>query len=235
VYNFGAEIDTIADELALLRHFLRIYAIDQAIFYTGGNDATNHYMATAGPQGPQLLGGAHAFELIKVAHRFSGKYLPPDNALLARIDNEVLPGLAHSNTLRDGIAAAAYCRTAAMRCDFMLQPMLLTRRNPVGPEVAMGRPSSSSIRATMPPSRPSIEARASSTQPSTTCRTCSTARPRRCSSMRSIPTRWATGSLPNASPPSWLPACSEALPQGAGRYWQPKRRPPAEVQPGEAS
>ena len=56
------------------------------------------------------------------------------------MDDEILPRLARTNALRDGIAAAsAYCRAATMRCDFMLQPMLLTRRTPIGPEVAIAQ------------------------------------------------------------------------------------------------
>ena len=138
VYNFGIEIAAMAEELALLRRFRDLYAIDQTVFYTGGNDAILHYLRAATPQRPRLVGGPLAFELIKVADRLSAKLLAPDAALLGKMDNEVLPRLARTNSLRDGIAAAtAYCRTAAMRCDFMMQPMLLARRTPVGPEVAI--------------------------------------------------------------------------------------------------
>jgi len=138
VYNFGIEIAAMAEELALLRRFRDLYAIDQTVFYTGGNDAILHYLRAATPQRPRLVGGPLAFELIKVADRLSAKLLAPDAALLDKMDNEVLPRLARTNSLRDGIAAAtAYCRTAAMRCDFMMQPMLLARRTPVGPEVAI--------------------------------------------------------------------------------------------------
>jgi hypothetical protein len=140
VYNFGIEIAAMAEELALLRRFHDLYSIDQTVFYTGGNDAILHYLRAATPQRPHLVGGPHAFELIKFAHRLSAKFLAPDAALLNKIDNEVLPRLARTNSLRDGIAAAtAYCRTAAMRCDFMLQPMLLARSTPIGPEVAITR------------------------------------------------------------------------------------------------
>jgi hypothetical protein len=138
VYNFGIEIAAMAEELDLLRRFRDLYSIDQTVFYTGGNDAILHYLRAATPQRPHLVGGPHAFELVKVAHRLSAKFLAPDAVLLAKMDNEVLPRLARTNSLRSGIdAATTYCRTAAMRCDFMLQPMLLTRRTPVGPEVAI--------------------------------------------------------------------------------------------------
>jgi hypothetical protein len=140
VYNFGIEIAAMPEELALLRRFRELYSIDQTVFYTGGNDAILHYLRAATPDRPRLVGGPHAFELIKVAHRLSARFLAPDAALLDKIDNEVLPRLARTNSLRDGIAAAtAYCRTAAMRCDFMLQPMLLARSTPIGPEVAITR------------------------------------------------------------------------------------------------
>jgi hypothetical protein len=140
VYNFGIEIAAMAEELALLRRFRDLYSIDQTVFYTGGNDAILHYLRAATPQRPHLVGGLHAFELIKFAHRLSAKFLAPHAALLDKMDKEVLPRLARKNSLRDGIAAAtAYCRTAAMRCDFMLQPMLLARSTPIGPEVAITR------------------------------------------------------------------------------------------------
>ena len=38
VYNFGIEGAELKSELALLKRFKEIYAIDQAIFYTGGNN-----------------------------------------------------------------------------------------------------------------------------------------------------------------------------------------------------
>jgi hypothetical protein len=140
VYNFGIEIAAMAEELALLRRFRDLYSIDQTVFYTGGNDAILHYLRAATPQRPHLVGGPHAFELIKFAHRLSAKFLAPHAALLDKMDKEVLPRLARTNSLRDGIAAAtAYCRTAAMRCDFMLQPILLARSAPIGPEVAITR------------------------------------------------------------------------------------------------
>jgi hypothetical protein len=139
VYNFGIEIAAMAEELDLLRRFRDLYSIDQTVFYTGGNDAI-HYLRAATPQRPHLVGGPHAFELIKVAHRLSARFLAPDAALLDKMDNEVLPRLARTNSLRSGIdAATANCRTAAMRCDFMLQPTLLARSTPVGPEVAITR------------------------------------------------------------------------------------------------
>jgi len=142
VYNFGIEAAAIRNELSLLRRFRDLYAIDQTVFYTGGNDATERYLDAVAPPGRLggLLGGVNAFELIKIGHRLSAKLWDPAPAFLARMDNDILPQLARTNSLRDGIIAAdAYCRTTMMRCDFMLQPMLLARRTPIGPEVAMAR------------------------------------------------------------------------------------------------
>ena len=44
VYNFGIEGAELKSELALLKRFKEIYAIDQAIFYTGGNNVGGAYM-----------------------------------------------------------------------------------------------------------------------------------------------------------------------------------------------
>jgi hypothetical protein len=66
--------------------------------------------------------------------------LGPSPGLVARLDNDILPKLARDNSLRDGVIAAdAYCRAAGIGCDFILQPMLLTRREPRGPEIGVAR------------------------------------------------------------------------------------------------
>ncbi len=140
VYNFGVDSMVIADELAVLKRFRETYAIDQVIFYTGGNDATGSYMGNAlAPDGVAgLVSGINAFELLKVASRLKARMAGPSPGLIARFDNERLPELARRNSLHDGVAAAnAYCRANALRCDFVLQPMLLTRKNPRGPEARM--------------------------------------------------------------------------------------------------
>jgi len=35
--------------------------------------------------------------------------------------------------------ARTYCRQQKLQCEFVLQPMLLLRKNPVGPEIALAR------------------------------------------------------------------------------------------------
>jgi hypothetical protein len=58
VYNFGIEAIDIAGELAVLRRFRELYSIDQVIFYTGGNEATQSYleaMTAPGTHAPSLL------------------------------------------------------------------------------------------------------------------------------------------------------------------------------------
>src|SRR5215472_7047254 len=65
VYNFGIEAHEITDELTLLRRFRELYSIDQVIFYTGGNDATQSYLnAITAPEArpPRLLDGGTSFE-----------------------------------------------------------------------------------------------------------------------------------------------------------------------------
>lgn len=142
VYNFAIDSMAIAEELAVLKRFRELYAIDHAVFYTGANDATDSYLGGAAPRdrlaGP--LGGANAFELIKVAGRLNAMLLGPSASLVAKLDNEVLPGLARHNSLRAGVVVAdAYCRAAGIGCDFILQPMLPTRREPRGPEISVAR------------------------------------------------------------------------------------------------
>src|SRR5215831_6123727 len=64
VYSFGIEAHEITDELTLLRRFRELYSIDQVIFYTGGNDATQSYLNAITPPGthaPSLLGGGTSF------------------------------------------------------------------------------------------------------------------------------------------------------------------------------
>src|SRR6516165_4993704 len=96
IYNFGIEAIGIADELAVLRRFRELYSIDQVIFYTGGNDATQSYLNAMTPPGthrPGLLSGGNPFELIKVVRALQAKFIKPSTGLLAQIDAEVLPKL----------------------------------------------------------------------------------------------------------------------------------------------
>jgi lysophospholipase L1-like esterase len=142
VYNFGIEAVTVASELALLKRFRDLYDIDEVVFYTGANDATYRYMAEAVAKDGfgGLLQGASAFELIKTAHRLAAKLGDPSPMILTKFDTEVLPQLARSNSLRDGLVEAdQYCRTTMMHCNFMLQPTLLRRKVPRGPEIEIAR------------------------------------------------------------------------------------------------
>ncbi len=142
VYNFGIDAITITEELLLLKQFQQRYAIDQIIFYTGANETTQGYQNAAAPQGSYgaIFSGITAFELIKVADRLKTKLLDPAPSVLARLDNEVLPRFAQRNSLRDGlIEADVYCRAVTIRCDFILQPVLLLRSEPRGPEIPLAR------------------------------------------------------------------------------------------------
>jgi len=119
VYNFGIEGATLKGELTVLRRFRDIYAIDQVIFYTGGNDVTLNHMnrdaAGLGLAAAQTTG----FELVRAALRvvalWSDQTTPEPAAAVDR------------NSLRDGIAEAqSYCAATAMHCDFFLQPLIFT-------------------------------------------------------------------------------------------------------------
>jgi lysophospholipase L1-like esterase len=143
VYNFGIEAIDIAGELAVLRRVREQYSIDQVIFYTGGNDAGQSYLDAITPpetRPPRLLDGGNSFELIKVIRVLQAKFIKPSEGFLAHLDTEVLPKLLQNNSLIIGMAEArTYCRQERLQCEFVLQPMLLLRKNPVGPEIALAR------------------------------------------------------------------------------------------------
>jgi hypothetical protein len=137
VYNFAIDSIELAQELNVLKRFREVYAIDHAIFYTGGNDATSAYVNAMAPADgfAGLLSGVNQFELLKVAGRLQAVLLGPPPGVLAKFDNDIIPKLAKANALRDGVIAAdGYCRMLGLRCDFILQPMLTLRTQPVGPE-----------------------------------------------------------------------------------------------------
>ena len=139
VYNFGIDSASLSDELALLKRFQKTYEIDQVIFLTGANDVTFTYMGMASPADGfgGLIAGVNAFELLKAIGRLKVS-APP--ALLEKLDNELLPGASRRNSLLNGIIAAdEYCREIALRCDFVLQPVLLSRRKPIGPEIRLAQ------------------------------------------------------------------------------------------------
>ncbi len=139
VYNLAVEGLTIAKEIDVLRRFRLLYSIDQVVHYTGGNDATDGYLVEVLQEDPEPISGTIEFELIETARRLKTMLLGPSANLLARIDN-VLPRLAQHNSLQDGVVAAdKYCRASAIRCDFFLQPMLVTRNTPRGSEIRIAK------------------------------------------------------------------------------------------------
>jgi hypothetical protein len=142
-FNFGIEGATVAQELAVLKQFRDVYGIDQAIFYTGANDALSAYMEMAGAGRIHLFdatAGLTSFELIKAAMRFSQTASEPSPAALDKLEHEMLTSLQHVNRLRTGLMAAEeYCNATRLRCEFLLQPLLFTRASPVGPETHLAR------------------------------------------------------------------------------------------------
>ena len=111
------------------------------MFYTGANDSFDTYLRlTSAQEELGRLAEPRTFELIKVARRVLGLMTGPAAATLAKLDREVLPRTAQSNSLRDGIIAADKYRAAAMlRCDFVLQPIMATRQPAVAEEIAVAR------------------------------------------------------------------------------------------------
>jgi hypothetical protein len=131
ILNFGMPGAQISDELALLKESRNLYQIDRVVFYTGGNDTIFSYRnelqkELGGVEGQSIIA---SFELFRTFNRLWMKLIGPSEYLLARIDRVVLPHLERYNSLRDGILAAdKYCSALAMRCDFVLQPVLVTRK-----------------------------------------------------------------------------------------------------------
>lgn len=139
VYNFGIEDANMAKELALLEHFKNIYSIDQVVFFSGGADVLGEYFAIKG----QPLGAAPDritnFETYRTIDRIRTTWFSPSPGRLAQIERS-LSRVAKTNRLTDGIIAADdYCRAAALRCDFVLMPLLATRQLPIGTEVKLAQ------------------------------------------------------------------------------------------------
>src|SRR5260370_42334514 len=81
-------------------------------------------------------GSLAGLELYKAIERTRATWCGPSPDRLARFDARLLARSAEKkNRLTDGIVAANnYCRAAALRCDFVLQPLIGFRRSPVGTE-----------------------------------------------------------------------------------------------------
>jgi hypothetical protein len=136
VYNFGIGGREIQHELALLKKFRDVYAIDQVVFYTGGNYVVYSYMRQFSPSEDTFQ--LDTWELVKTAQRVHAQLFPTSKGMLDRLDADILPRLRKVNPLRVGILAADdYCHRTGLRCDFVLQPMLATRRTASGKELEM--------------------------------------------------------------------------------------------------
>jgi hypothetical protein len=134
VYNFGIEGANISRDLALVRHFKDIYGIDRVIFIVGGAET---WAAYSDIERPDLVN----FELQKAMRWIMATWFEPSPARLAQFDAQY-QALSPDKKRRlvDGIKAANdYCRSASLRCDFILQPQLGSRRPLVGTEVQLAQ------------------------------------------------------------------------------------------------
>ena len=132
VYNFGIEGVQLANELALLERFRDVYALDQVVFYTGGNDVLRAYYDRL--PSANAWTGFISLELVKAAGRLAAK-LRPSGPTLDAAERERMRG---ANRLIDAMrAAAAYCGEQRLACDVVLQPWLISRAQPVGPETRL--------------------------------------------------------------------------------------------------
>jgi lysophospholipase L1-like esterase len=138
VYNFGIGGANLRQELELLKFFRDTYAIDQVLFYTGGNDSLASYIGTTNSRYGPWLGLTTSFELIKLMVRLQAMWSDPAPGILQWLDSEVLPTAMQNNTLSNNIAAAEkYCQSSNLRCDFVLQPMMVRRNAHWGSEAHM--------------------------------------------------------------------------------------------------
>jgi hypothetical protein len=129
VYNFGIDGASLLRELATLRRFREVYAIDQVAFYTGANDALIWYLARHESTDGLDAATAQAtgFELIRAVKRLMVRWSDPASV----IGPDDLAAISRKNALRDGIEAATrYCEATGLRCDFFLQPLILSCKSP---------------------------------------------------------------------------------------------------------
>jgi hypothetical protein len=132
VYNFGIEGVELANEVELLKRFRDIYALDQVLFYTGGNDVIRTYYDRV--PSANAWTGFISLELVKAAGRLATK-LRPDGPTM---DAAERAGVRRANRLVTAMTgAAAYCAEQRLQCDVVLQPWLLSRAHPVGPETRL--------------------------------------------------------------------------------------------------
>ena len=142
VFNFGIEGATLGAEITTLQRFRELYAIDEVLFYTGANDVFAAYLSETGANGKldKFIAEAAGFELVKAARRLSAVLKGPSPTAVVEFERHLLPRILQNSSLRQGmIAADKYCRAAALRCEFALQPTLVTRKNRVAPETKMTR------------------------------------------------------------------------------------------------
>jgi hypothetical protein len=106
----------------------------QVVFYTGGNDAFDTYMSLVNSDLSEKLAYQY-WELVKISQRLHDRLFPsshnaPDALLLESLQKE--------NPLRLGILAAdEYCGQNGLLCEFVLQPLLATRKIASGKEQEM--------------------------------------------------------------------------------------------------
>src|SRR5262249_61439590 len=74
VYNFGIEGALLGSELTLLKRFRETYALDQVLFYTGGNDVLASYSDRV--PGTEAWTGLTNLELVRAAKRLAATLAP---------------------------------------------------------------------------------------------------------------------------------------------------------------
>jgi lysophospholipase L1-like esterase len=132
VYNLGIEGAQLENELALLKRFRDVYALDQVVFYTGGNDVLRAYYDRV--PSANAWTGFISLELVKAAGRLAATLRPSGPTL----DAGERERMRRANRLVDAMrAAAAYCGEQRLACDVVLQPWLVSRAQPVGPETRL--------------------------------------------------------------------------------------------------
>src|SRR5262249_61994419 len=116
VYNFGIEGALLGSELTLLKRFRETYALDQVLFYTGGNDVLASYSDRV--PGTEAWTGLTNLELVRAAKRLAAT-LAPGGPMFDAAERE---RARRSNRLGDGITAAGPgCGAPGTHCERRLR------------------------------------------------------------------------------------------------------------------
>lgn len=137
VYNFGVENSHLADEIEVVKKYRTTFALDQVVFYDGGNDtawAYNHVLRPERPDGGAGMVADTPMNRVSFAIRRTNTYrvlnslflhaFPVRTAPMSPQDYGRLVSSEAATYLGTMRTADTYCRDLGLTCAFFLQPML---------------------------------------------------------------------------------------------------------------